>query len=110
MRMTRLRYMNCSFGCEWLAWVLRQHLRDLARESGVGTGQDLRAKLFGDGAKRKGFHPKPEAHVLAGARAEPLAVLCSNVGIARKAASAPVARTTVAKCCAVRADLSGLVT
>ena len=61
-------------GFEWLAWVLRQHPRGLAGESGVATGQDRGAELFGEGAKREGDHPKPEAPVLAGARAEPLGV------------------------------------
>src|SRR3954470_8588260 len=60
-----------------LAEVLRQHLRGLAGESGVATGQDLGATLFGEGAQREGCRPKPEAHGLAGARAEPLAIFSS---------------------------------
>src|SRR3954454_23027590 len=80
MRMTRLRYMNCSFGCEWLAWVLRQHPRGLAGESGVATGQDLGAKLFGEGAERKGYLPKPEAHVLAGREGGAIRGLLLNPG------------------------------
>src|SRR4051812_4232979 len=96
MRMTRLRYMNCSFGCEWLAKVLRQYLRGLARKSGVATVQDLGAKLFGAGAKRKGFHPKPEAHVLAGTRGRAISCLLFESWMrSRQAASAPADRKTL---------------
>ena len=80
--------MNCSFGFEWLAEVVRQHLRGLAGESGVATGQDLGATLFGEGAQREGCRPKPEAMVLPGARAAPLAIFSSISKSPWKAASA----------------------
>jgi hypothetical protein len=60
IRVLRLRNIEVLLGFKWLAWVLRQHPRGLAGESGVATGQDRGAELFRERAQREGDHLKPE--------------------------------------------------